>query len=67
MVSLEAITVAQRRHVRDTQDLVSACLDCDGDTLLLQVKQHGAGACHTGRRCFFYHPEDGSWRLREDD
>ena len=52
----------------NTQDLVSACLDCDGDTLLLQVKQHGAGACHTGRRtCFFYHPEDGSWRLREDD
>ena len=52
----------------NTQDLVSACLDCDGDTLLLQVKQHGAGACHTGRRtCFFYHPEDGSWRLSEDD
>ena len=52
----------------NTQDLVSARLDCDGDTLLLRVKQHGAGACHTGRRtCFFYHPEDGSWQLREDD
>jgi phosphoribosyl-AMP cyclohydrolase len=52
----------------NTQDLVGARLDCDGDTLLLQVKQHGAGACHTGRRtCFFYHPEDGSWQLREDD
>ena len=52
----------------NTQDLVSACLDCDGDTLLLQVKQHGAGACHTGRpTCFFYHPEHGSWQLREDD
>ena len=50
------------------QSLVNARLDCDGDTLLLQVKQHGEGACHTGRRtCFFYHPEDGSWRLREDD
>ena len=52
----------------NTQALVEARLDCDGDTLLLQVKQDGAGACHTGRRtCFFYHPEDGSWRLREDD
>ena len=52
----------------NTQDLVSACLDCDGDTLLLQVKQHGTGACHTGRHtCFFYHPEDGSWRLSEED
>ena len=28
-------------------------LDCDGDTLLLLVDQHGV-ACHTGRRsCFF--------------
>ncbi len=27
--------------------------DCDGDTLLLLVEQHGV-ACHTGRRnCFF--------------
>ncbi len=52
----------------NTQNLVSACLDCDGDTLLLQVKQQGDGACHTGRRtCFFYHPEDGNWRLREDN
>ena len=52
----------------NTQTLVAACLDCDGDTLLLQVKQQGDGACHTGRRtCFFYHPEDGTWRLREDN
>ena len=52
----------------NTQNLVSACLDCDGDTLLLQVKQQGDGACHTGRRtCFFYHPEDGNWPLREDN
>lgn len=35
------------------QHLVSAALDCDGDTLLLQVDQHGP-ACHTGRRSCFY-------------
>ena len=39
----------------------------DGDTLLLSVHQHGAGACHTGRRtCFFYGCDDGSWQLIED-
>ncbi|MEK7308579.1 MAG: phosphoribosyl-AMP cyclohydrolase [Nitrospirota bacterium] len=28
--------------------------DCDKDTLLIKVKQVGAGACHTGNRsCFF--------------
>ncbi|MBD3894367.1 phosphoribosyl-AMP cyclohydrolase [Halomonas sp. ML-15] len=35
------------------QQLVSAALDCDGDTLLLQVDQTGP-ACHTGRRGCFY-------------
>ena len=52
----------------NTQALVEARLDCDGDTLLLQVKQDGAGTCHTGRRtCFFYRPSDGTWQLSEDD
>ena len=37
--------------------------DCDADTLLLQVEQHGV-ACHTGRHnCFFYAVRDG--RLQE--
>ncbi|GAB3491624.1 phosphoribosyl-AMP cyclohydrolase [Nocardiopsis coralliicola] len=36
----------------NTQRVVSAALDCDGDTLLLRVDQAG-GACHTGdRTCF---------------
>ncbi|PWV80571.1 phosphoribosyl-AMP cyclohydrolase [Halomonas sp. A11-A] len=35
------------------QHLKSAALDCDGDTLLLQVEQTGP-ACHTGRRSCFY-------------
>lgn len=34
------------------QHVVSAQLDCDGDTILLVVEQTG-GACHTGdRTCF---------------
>jgi len=36
-----------------TQEIVQMILDCDGDTLLLLVHQHGV-ACHTGRKsCFF--------------
>ena len=47
------------------QKLVNARLDCDGDTLLLQVNQVGV-ACHTGQRtCFFYRPDGERWR-RED-
>lgn len=35
------------------QRLKAAFLDCDGDTLLVQVEQTGA-ACHSGRRSCFY-------------
>ncbi|MGB0765365.1 MAG: phosphoribosyl-AMP cyclohydrolase, partial [Luminiphilus sp.] len=49
------------------QKLVAARLDCDGDTLLLQVEQQGA-ACHTGRRsCFFYQPSEGRWLATTED
>ena len=38
----------------DHQDVHEAYYDCDGDTLLFLVTQHGRGACHTGERnCFF--------------
>jgi len=35
------------------QELKSLHLDCDGDTILLQVDQTGP-ACHTGRKSCFY-------------
>ncbi len=35
-----------------TQHVVSVSLDCDGDTILLKVDQHGP-ACHTGARTCF--------------
>ncbi len=43
------------------QRVVDWYRDCDGDTLLFTVKQHG-GACHTGyESCFFQRMErDGS-------
>ncbi|MEX1178212.1 MAG: phosphoribosyl-AMP cyclohydrolase [Nitriliruptor sp.] len=40
----------------DTQRVVEIRVDCDGDTLLVLVDQHGRGACHTGERsCFGRH------------
>ncbi len=42
-----------------TQELVELRIDCDGDTLLLQVDQTGV-ACHPGQRsCFFRAVRDG--------
>lgn len=40
-------TSGQVQHLKELR------VDCDGDTLLLLVDQHGV-ACHTGRRSCFY-------------
>ncbi|HKA41561.1 MAG TPA: phosphoribosyl-AMP cyclohydrolase [Burkholderiales bacterium] len=37
-------------------------LDCDEDTILLEVEQTGGIACHTGRHsCFFQKLDGGEW------
>lgn len=36
------------------QDVRGVFVDCDGDTILLKVQQHGGAACHTGYRSCFY-------------
>ena len=37
-------------------------LDCDHDTLLLRVDQHGGIACHTGREsCFYLKKTEAGW------
>jgi phosphoribosyl-AMP cyclohydrolase len=43
------------------QEVVAWFRDCDGDTLLFTVRQHG-GACHTGYESCFFQPlnRDGS-------
>ena len=47
----------------NVQKLHDIRLDCDGDTLLLQVEQIGGIACHTGRQhCFFNQLHDGEWQ-----
>jgi phosphoribosyl-AMP cyclohydrolase len=46
------------------QDVRAIFVDCDADTILLKVRQHGGAACHTGRRSCFYREnvDGGSWR-----
>ncbi|MEN0109522.1 MAG: phosphoribosyl-AMP cyclohydrolase [Planctomycetota bacterium] len=42
-------------------------LDCDRDTILLEVEQHGSGACHVGYESCFYREAtpDGELRVIE--
>lgn len=48
------------------QELKEIRLDCDCDTVLMRVEQHGGIACHTGRKhCFMYRLQDGEWQLCE--
>jgi len=48
-------------HVQDVQGVYT---DCDADTILIKVKQHGV-ACHEGyRSCFFRQlAPDGNWQI----
>ncbi len=41
------------------QEVKEIRIDCDGDVVLLAVKQRGPGACHTGHRCCFYRRRKG--------
>jgi phosphoribosyl-AMP cyclohydrolase len=41
-----------------TQELVEMWVDCDGDALLVKVRQTGP-ACHTGERSCFFTPVAG--------
>ena len=49
----------------NTQQIVDIRLDCDGDVLLLKVRQTGGIACHTGRKSCFYlalNQQTGHWQ-----
>ena len=50
----------------NVQQLLELQLDCDADVILLQVKQVGGVACHTGRAsCFYRVLRDGQWCTSE--
>ncbi len=44
-------------HVQEVKEVL---IDCDADTLLIKVIQHGPGACHTGHRSCFYRNIEGA-------
>lgn len=49
------------------QELLEMRIDCDADVVLLQVRQIGGIACHTGRRrCFFRVYREGEWQIDEE-
>jgi phosphoribosyl-AMP cyclohydrolase len=46
------------------QEVMNAYIDCDNDTILLQVNQIGGAACHEGyRSCFFRKRTSGDWKV----
>ncbi len=48
------------------QQVAAIDLDCDGDVVLLTVRQIGGIACHTGREsCFYRRLEGDGWQVRE--
>jgi len=48
-----------------TQDVKALYIDCDTDTILIKINQHGGAACHEGyRSCFFREREgNGQWQV----
>ncbi|MBV1774501.1 phosphoribosyl-AMP cyclohydrolase [Burkholderiaceae bacterium DAT-1] len=47
-----------------TQLVSELRLDCDGDVIVMQIKQQGGIACHTGREsCLYRRLEGGAWRV----
>lgn len=50
-------------HVQEVKEMR---LDCDGDAVLLRVRQRGPGACHTGyASCFYRRLKRGVWLAAE--
>lgn len=53
----------QSGHVQQVREIR---LDCDRDTLLLRVEQHGGIACHTGREsCFYLRKRGTGWEAAD--
>jgi phosphoribosyl-AMP cyclohydrolase len=49
------------------QKVRAAYVDCDADTILLQVDQVGGAACHEGyESCFFRRLDRGEWVVDEE-
>src|SRR5437588_13060245 len=48
-------------HIQEVQGVL---VDCDGDTVLLKVRQVGGAACHEGYRSYFFRRREGEqWQV----
>ena len=47
----------QSGHVQEVREVL---IDCDGDTVLLKVKQLGGAACHEGYESCFFRKVEGT-------
>jgi phosphoribosyl-AMP cyclohydrolase len=50
----------------NVQEVKKITVDCDGDCILIQVKQIGDAACHTGMRSCFYRKVNDKAELVEE-
>ena len=49
------------------QEVKDIFIDCDNDTVLLQVHQVGGAACHEGyRSCFFRRRDNDDWKVNAE-
>ncbi len=49
------------------QEVVDVLIDCDRDTIVLKIRQHGGAACHKGyRSCFFRRLVDDQWVVDDE-
>ncbi|QMT40090.1 phosphoribosyl-AMP cyclohydrolase [Neisseria shayeganii] len=49
-----------------TQRVLALRLDCDGDAVVMLIKQQGGIACHTGREsCFYRVWQNGGWQVAD--
>lgn len=49
------------------QDVKDILVDCDRDTVIFKVVQHGGAACHEGyRSCFFRRLDGESWQTTQE-
>lgn len=49
------------------QEVRQILVDCDGDSIVLKIRQQGGAACHTGRvSCFFHEVTKDGTRIVTD-
>ena len=50
----------------NTQSLKEIRFDCDSDSLILSIEQHGIGACHTGEKSCFFNKIDNKFISKKE-